>query len=57
MKEDANTPAADRPVEAPDPPRIDSADLFRGARMIVIAHAGEEYRLLLTRNNRLILQK
>jgi hemin uptake protein HemP len=31
--------------------------LFQGARVVEITHAGETYRLLLTRNNRLILQK
>lgn len=45
------------PVEPPaEPPRFESQELFQGAR-VVIAHAGETYRLLLTRNNRLILQK
>ena len=38
-------------------PSYDSASLFQGQRVVVIAHAGENYRLLLTRNNRLILQK
>jgi len=37
--------------------RIDSADLLRGGRELLIAHAGEEYRLRLTRNNKLILTK
>lgn len=34
-----------------------SADLFAGARVVVIEHAGQQYRLLITRNDRLILQK
>jgi hemin uptake protein HemP len=34
-----------------------SASLFQRRRVVVISHAGETYRLLLTRNNRLILQK
>ena len=42
------------PVE---PPSIASTELFQGARVVVITHAGENYRLLVTRNNRLILQK
>jgi hemin uptake protein HemP len=45
------------PADAVSPPRIESAELLRGGRLIVIAHAGEEYRLLVTRTNRLILQK
>ena len=44
--------------QAPNgPPKISSSDLFRGGRIVVITHDGETYRLLLTRNNRLILQK
>jgi hemin uptake protein HemP len=42
---------------AAEPPRIESTSLFQGSRVVVISHAGESYRLLLTRNNRLILQK
>ena len=37
--------------------RIDSARLMQGMRELLIAHAGEEYRLRLTRNDRLILTK
>ena len=49
---------AGQPVEPPaDSPRYESHALFQGARVVVIEHAGETYRLLLTRNNRLILQK
>jgi hemin uptake protein HemP len=36
---------------------IRSEDLFAGARAVCIEHAGERYRLLITRNDRLILQK
>jgi hemin uptake protein HemP len=49
--------------EAHDPPQaenvrtIRSEDLFAGQRVVQIQHAGGEYRLLITRNNRLILQK
>jgi hemin uptake protein HemP len=38
-------------------PRVNSAELLRGSREIVIEHRGEEYRLLRTRNDRLILNK
>jgi len=34
-----------------------SEDLLRGQREIVIEHHGLQYRLLLTRNDRLILNK
>lgn len=34
-----------------------STDLFAGGRVVVIEHAGQQYRLLITRNDRLILQK
>jgi hemin uptake protein HemP len=36
---------------------VQSADLFEGRRELFISHAGEIYRLRLTRKNRLILQK
>lgn len=40
------------------PPReVDSTQLFQGEKTVVIRHAGEIYRLLVTRHNRLILQK
>jgi len=34
-----------------------SEELFAGQRVLVIEHAGQRYRLLITRNERLILQK
>lgn len=41
-----------------DPPRmLRSDDLFSGKRLVLIEHAGQQYRLLITRNDRLILQK
>jgi len=36
---------------------IDSRRLLGGGRELVIEHAGEEYRLRLTRNDKLILTK
>ncbi len=36
---------------------IDSQHLLQGGRELFIAHAGEEYRLRLTRNDKLILTK
>jgi hemin uptake protein HemP len=37
--------------------RIDSARLLGGGRELVIEHSGQEYRLRLTRNDKLILTK
>lgn len=37
--------------------RLHSAELFGTAREVVIEHAGEEYRLRLTRQDKLILTK
>ena len=36
---------------------IDSEELLRGGRVMQIMHGDETYRLLVTRNNKLILQK
>jgi hemin uptake protein HemP len=36
---------------------VRSEDLFAGERVVLIQHGGEQYRLLVTRNDRLILQK
>jgi hemin uptake protein HemP len=41
----------------PDEVRIASAELFRGRRDIVILHRGQEYRLRITRSEKLILTK
>lgn len=44
-------------AQAASAPRIRSDELLRGARELVIEHRGAEYRLLRTRNDRLILNK
>ncbi len=36
---------------------IDSVELFRGEREVFIIHGGVQYRLRITRRNKLILQK
>jgi len=55
---EASSTTTDQAGEEPARPReIASADLLQGARSILIRHDGQAYRLLLTRNNRLILQK
>lgn len=67
MSDDENTDATPSPPAgpssegAPSPVStarvIRSEDLFAGRRTVVIQHADVEYRLLITRNDRLILQK
>jgi hemin uptake protein HemP len=56
---DTNPPPESTPTPGQtDPPRVvNSSELFVGARVVVIEHAGQQYRLLITRNDRLILQK
>ncbi len=46
-------------IARPSPQRriFTSGELFRGARIIIIEHAGEEYRLQITSNDKLILTK
>jgi hemin uptake protein HemP len=41
----------------PAPARVASPELFRGAREIVIVHRGQEYRLFITKADKLILTK
>lgn len=36
---------------------VETRDLFRGCREVLIVHEGVQYRLRLTRRNKLILQK
>jgi hemin uptake protein HemP len=57
MKAEPSEPSS--PQESrPDVPRtIQSEELFAGQRVLMIEHAGQCYRLLITRNERLILQK
>ena len=45
---------AERPAES-SRVSVSSGDLFRGGREIVIRHAGHEYRLRITRADKLIL--
>ncbi len=52
----------EQPPESPRPQTnqcavVDSRDLFRGKRELQISHEGEVYRLRVTRNGRLILNK
>lgn len=45
------------PSQQPAKPRLRSEDLFRNGAELIIEHRGEEYRLKLTRNDKLILNK
>lgn len=54
----AESPIEEHLVESASNVRtIRSAELLQGAREIYIDHEGEIYRLRLTRNQKLILQK
>ena len=60
---DSDLPARP-PQPRPTPPDsaseeqvVDSRDLLRGKRELQISHEGEVYRLRVTRNGRLILNK
>ena len=45
------------PPAQPTSRAVNSKELLRGKREVQIQHLGEVYRLLLTRNGKLILQK
>lgn len=49
--------AREAPATARAGVRIASAELFRGRREIVIVHRGQEYRLHITKADKLILTK
>jgi hemin uptake protein HemP len=53
------TAAPSRADPEPDPvPRcLDTRELFGRARELRLVHAGKEYRLRITRNNKLILNR
>lgn len=61
MPEPPAEPADDCLNEAPDSAGVAnplrSEDLLRGRREVIIEHGAEIYRLRLTRNGKLILQK
>ena len=50
------SPNPERPRPA-GKPRLQAAALLAGSREVIIEHAGEEYRLRLTKNGKLILTK
>ena len=62
----STSPTHERPAPPPAPVAqpggvalhaLDSADLLRGGKSIVISHNGEVYRLQTTRQGKLILTK
>lgn len=57
MIDDAGEAAAAREVTTGPAIRIVSTELFRGRREIVIVHRGQEYRLHITKADKLILTK
>lgn len=48
-----------RPLERPEDavPEYDTGTLFAGSREIVIRHAGADYRMKITKQGKLILNK
>jgi hemin uptake protein HemP len=55
--DEAGEAAPVREAPAASAVRIVSSDLFRGRREIVIVHRGQEYRLHITKADKLILTK
>ena len=57
----AETPAPPAPANGAAEPapvrRVESASLFQRGREIVIVHHGQEYRLRITKSDKLILTK
>ncbi|TAK98453.1 MAG: hemin uptake protein HemP [Aquabacterium sp.] len=51
------TSAHDEPQVVTPLIRVDSKQLFDGQRELIIQHLGEEYRLRITRHDKLILTK
>ncbi|HEV3347779.1 MAG TPA: hemin uptake protein HemP [Methylomirabilota bacterium] len=57
MIEDSDEGSVARGASTGSAVRIPSTDLFRGRREIVIVHRGQEYRLHITKADKLILTK
>jgi hemin uptake protein HemP len=41
----------------PEPRKVSSEELLRGDKVVIILHANQAYRLIATKNGKLILQK
>ena len=62
MDHEPAPPSSETPTPSDDahessPREYDSSELLQGEKEVLIRHAGEVYRLRLTRNDKLILQK
>jgi len=57
MSETPFQPREDRKPDGPERKVVTSEQLLGGAREIAIRHDGQEYRLQVTRNGKLILTK
>ena len=57
MNETPFQPSDDRKPDGPERKVVTSKQLLGGAREIAIRHEGQEYRLQVTRNGKLILTK
>ena len=53
----AENPEADQSRDALPPRQMESEELLQGSRELLIRHGENIYRLRLTRNGKLILQK
>ena len=51
------TPAPRRLQPEPPPRRLKVAELLEGAREAILEHSGQDYRLRITTNGKLILTK
>ena len=51
------SPGHDAPADPSRTVRISATQLFRGERLVVIVHSGQEYRLQITKAGKLILTK
>ncbi|MCP5142993.1 MAG: hemin uptake protein HemP [Chromatiales bacterium] len=52
-----NLPASTPAITSAQPPELPSESLFKGHKELHIRHAGEQYRLRITRSGKLILTK
>jgi hemin uptake protein HemP len=52
-----SSPPQEHAPQSPPPRTLESSELFHGAREVMIRHAGECYRLRVTRTGKLILHK
>jgi hemin uptake protein HemP len=57
VSDDGSPGLAARPASGGAVIRIASAEVFRGRREVVIIHRGQEYRLHITKADKLILTK